>query len=127
MKPALVASSLLLWMSTSGCMTILRGTQQQVEIKSQPSNAQVTYRGRIVGTTPVKLIVPRDEGPTVILDKKGYAPKSMTIKFVSNPAAVIASTILGVFVGFIVDALSGAIYDLEPATVTVKLEPLLKR
>lgn len=120
--PAIAAAVAL-----SGCATAFTGTESEVSIKSTPPNADAyasTADGQSVylGKTPLTAKVPK-ESRALILKKSGYEDASVPTgrKFAFFPFA------LDIFCWptFIVDAYTGACYELKPEH-DVRLSPQKK-
>ena len=127
------------------------GTATQiVEVISEPAGAQVLVAGRVVGTTPVRVLLKRSSTRHVLrVVKEGYAPVDVPLKRTLSgavagnvPFALLAWNPLSgladnrwsrgqqvvysfVFpaVGAALDFMTGAAYKL-PARVKVVLEPM---
>lgn len=105
----------------SGCATLFSGTDDSVTFSSEPSGAMVLVDGRNVGTTPVTVEIDRpgfgDADVTVQLE--GYDTRQFELDKEFNTTAI-----LNIFapIGFLIDAVTGAIYKLDPTTYTVNME-----
>ncbi len=114
---------LFVFVLTSGCATIIKGTTQGIPINSDPSGADILVDGMLVGTTPADVEVKRKRDHLIVIEKKDYAPKSIAV--VKNVGgAVWGNIIAGGLIGWGVDAASGAQNNLTPKTISVKLEPV---
>ena len=106
----------------SGCATIVKGTTQQIPITSDPLAADIVVDGNLVGQTPTSVSLKRKNDHLLTIQKAGYQPKAVAV--VRNVGgAVWGNIIAGGLIGWGVDAVSGAQYNLVPVTVSVKLEP----
>ena len=106
----------------SGCATIVKGTTQQIPITSDPLAADIVVDGNLVGQTPTSVSLKRKNDHLLTIQKTGYQPKAVAV--VRNVGgAVWGNIIAGGLIGWGVDAVSGAQYNLVPVTVSVKLEP----
>jgi hypothetical protein len=138
-------------MFTQGCATLHNGRHQEIRVVTDPAGANVEVRcGKVqpAAVTPVTLRLPRRvEECSLILTRPGF--QSETVVFDSsvgrwvwaNFAGPIAGGTIGAtrhsdqaFVdfllgavlggaGFGIDALTGAMWQLEPAAVERKLVP----
>ncbi|HEV7240289.1 MAG TPA: hypothetical protein VGQ36_13705 [Thermoanaerobaculia bacterium] len=136
---------------TQGCATVHNGRHQEISVVTDPAGATVDVRcGKVqpAAVTPTTVRLPRRvETCSLILTRPGY--QSETVVFDSSPSAwfwgnfgapivggVSGATrhsdqafidfLLGALiggVGFGVDAMSGAMWQLEPANVERKLTP----
>ena len=113
---ALVSASTML----SGCATIVKGTTQVIPISSDPTGARVTIDSTPAGTTPTTVTLSRKQNHMVVIEKEGYALESVAVTK-SMGGAVAGNIIAGGFIGWGVDAMSGAQYNLAPNTISVRL------
>lgn len=104
----------------SGCATIVKGTTQAIPISSDPAGARVAVDGKPAGTTPTTVTMNRKHSHMVTLEHDAYEVENIPVTN-SMGAAVAGNIIAGGLIGWGVDAMSGAQYNLHPATVTVKL------
>ena len=111
--------TIALLLSTSmGCATVVKGTNQKIPISSYPSDAEVYIDGNFAGSTPIDVQMKRKRDHLVTIEKTGYLGASVpVVKDVGG--AVWGNIILGGLVGWGVDAITGAQYNLNPRTVTV--------
>lgn len=110
-----------------GCATITRGTTDTLVITSEPPNADVRLSNGLTCRTPCSLSVDRDEELVVTITREGYEPVEATVtpKVAGAGAAGMAGNVVfGGLIGAAVDAGSGAMYDLVPNPLHVKLVPL---
>jgi hypothetical protein len=105
---------------TSGCATIVKGTTQDIPISSDPAGARVSVDGRPSGTTPTKVTMDRKHSHMVTIELENYEAENVAITN-SMGGAVAGNIIAGGLVGWGVDAVSGAQYNLHPDTVAVRL------
>jgi len=116
-----VLALLFVFSLTTGCATIIKGTTQAVPISSAPSGADILVDGMLVGTTPSDVEMKRKRDHLVVIEKKGYTPKSVAV--VKNVGGAVWGNILaGGLIGWGVDAASGAQNNLTPKTISIKLE-----
>jgi hypothetical protein len=121
-----------------GCATIMAGDTQTLEIDSSPPGARLTLldesgRPAYQATTPARLQIRRGEGwrqhadYRLKLEKPGYRPIGFELKWKREPWFwanwLLAPVGLG-FVGLlIVDPLSGAMWKVDPETLTLPMTP----
>jgi hypothetical protein len=108
---------------TSGCASVVKGRHQDVPVSSDPSGADIILNNVIVGTTPADVRMERKRDHLLTIEKKGYAPSSIPV-LRSVGGAVWGNIIAGGLIGWGVDAMTGAQYNLKPETVNVRLKPL---
>lgn len=111
----LVTLSALALAAASGCATIVNGTRQTVEFQSNPAGATVLVDGRYLGGTPVAAELERDKNHHVRIGLPGYLTFDMLLERRTSGWAW-GNLLLGSagLIGIVVDALSGALYTLEP-------------
>lgn len=107
----------------SGCATITKGSTQKIPIASDPSDADITADGQALGQTPIDITLARKRDHLVTVAKKGYHPKSIAITK-STGGAVWGNILVGGLIGWGIDASTGAQYNLNPESISVRLEPL---
>ena len=102
--------------------TIVHGTKQEVSITSEPIDAMVSD-GTTTIKTPGKLTLARDKDHILTITKPGYETESVRIVHVIS-GAVAGNLLAGGFIGWGVDAISGAQWRLEPEALSVSLRPV---
>jgi uncharacterized protein YceK len=112
----IVSASALL----SGCATIVKGTTQIIPVSSDPTGARVTLDNSPAGTTPTTVTLSRKQNHMVVIEKEGFTPESIALTK-SMGGAVAGNIIAGGLIGWGVDAMTGAQYNLAPNTISVRL------
>ncbi len=110
----------------SGCATFTRGATEAVLIETDPPGALVTLSTGETCHSPCSLEMKRKDGFLVIIEKGGYQTARIEVisKTANAGAAGMAGNVLvGGLVGVAVDANSGAMRDLHPNPLLVKLVP----
>jgi|JI10StandDraft_1071094.scaffolds.fasta_scaffold470031_1 hypothetical protein len=123
----LLVGSALLAVMLSGCATVTRGSKEALVVESEPSGADVVLSTGQRGTTPTSFNVKRKRGLKVTISKPGYqtAEVVVTPQVASNGSLAMAGNVfIGGVVGMAIDASSGAMNELKPNPVKVKLNPL---
>ncbi len=128
MKTAALLLALLSSVLLGSCATIISGTSQEVSISSTPrakieikANTGMVYYS---GESPAVLTLPRNHSYTVTIQASGYASQTMLITKQFN-AWFIGNIIF--IPGGIVDAITGAMWNLEPSLLAVTLERVSAR
>lgn len=106
-----------------GCGAILNGTSKTIEIQSAPSGALVTG-DPIIGDyiTPTSIKLERKHEYILTFTSEGYEPATTRISKNFQAGILILDVLITPFlVGVIVDAATGAWYNLSPDNVTVSL------
>jgi len=104
----------------SGCATIVKGTTQIIPVSSDPTGARVTVDNSPAGTTPTTVTLSRKQNHMVVIEKEGFTPESIAVTK-SMGGAVAGNIIAGGLIGWGVDAMTGAQYNLAPNTISVRL------
>ena len=120
-----VAFACAVALALSGCATVTRGTDDQVQINSDPQGATVQTSLSQQCMTPCTLKIGRKDEFSVTIAKPGYAPQTVFVgtKLASAGAAGFAGNVLvGGVVGMGVDAATGATLEHFPNPVTVILQ-----
>ena len=105
-----------------GCATIIHGTSQKLTVATHPSGAVVSD-GVQNKLTPAVIELKRKRDHVLTISKPGYETAIVPITHVVSGA--VAANILGFgFIGWGVDAITGAQWELVPETVSVVLRPL---
>lgn len=110
-----------------GCATIFSGTRQRISFRSTPP-ARVLVDGFEVGTTELSVPLPRQAGTHVRFHAEGHDEATVVLHAHPNPMTLlnIPLFLLGIIpgvVGFGVDLLTGAFWELHPEHVVVTLRP----
>lgn len=120
-----VAAGLLL----GSCASVTRGTTDQVQIHSNPPEAQARTSMGHVCITPCTLQFGRKDEFTVLFSKPGFHSVEIPVKAQlagSGAAGFAGNVILGGVVGMVVDASTGATLEHVPNPVSATLIPLKK-
>ena len=112
---ALLAALILL----SGCASTLKGTTQEVDLRSVPTGATVTVSEQ-TGTTPVKLKLKRSQDHVATFTKDGYPERQAHLKQKVN-GAFYGNLAVGGIIGMAIDMGNGAAYDLSPSNIEMNM------
>ena len=102
------------------CASYVSGTQQGIDVFSNPNGADVTVDGRFVGKTPLTTQVKRKRRHQIKIMKEGYVEESRVTKKGFN-WWFAGNVLIGGIVGIIIDFATGAVYSVEPDEVKVPL------
>jgi hypothetical protein len=112
---------LLVSLPTFGCATMLKGTNEQLMVASDPSGANVAVNGQNEGTTPYETTVPSSQNLQIEVSKPGY--QSITIE---DDTSFRWGYEIWSFVEFVipmgVDMADGAAWGHDKTMVTAHLE-----
>ena len=111
------------------CASVTRGTTAQVQIHSNPPEAQAKTSMGHVCITPCTLQFSRKDEFSVLLSKPGFHSVEIFVKTQlagSGAAGFAGNVIVGGVVGMVVDASTGATLEHVPNPVSATLIPLKK-
>ena len=109
---------------TSGCATITRGSKDTLVIETDPPGADIKLSNGRIGKTPAAFKLPRRESLVVQITKAGYEPVSVNVVpqiSGAGGAGMAGNVLVGGIIGAAVDAGSGAMNDLKPNPIDIKL------
>ena len=119
---ALAVFSLLV---LANCATITRGTDDVLEIKTNPQGADVqTSNGFSCDGTPCSIEIPRKSTFVAEITKTGCEPAKVNVTNETSDggtAALFGNIIFGGIIGLVVDLSTGAAKDLTPNPIDRKL------
>lgn len=105
--------------SLSSCATILTGTKDRVNFKSNVEGATVSKDGNTLCKTPCSVKIHRKLGGADIeISKEGYDTKMISLETNFNAVSVI--NLVSLF-GWGIDLLSGAVVHYDPRTYNIDL------
>jgi len=118
-------AALALAILLAGCATIISGTKQDVSINSNPDGADIQIKtggGLTVfsGSTPANCKLPRNKEYTVVVRMVGYKDQELYINREFN-AWFVGNLLCGGIVGIVIDAVDGAMWNLDPDMIHVEL------
>ena len=110
----------------SGCAYILSTDSQYISISSSPAGAQVMIKttGGIevfTGTTPAQAHLKRKNEYIIDVTLEGHKPQQIHLEQSINPKT-FWNLVNGGIGGWIIDGVTGAIWNLEPETITITLQ-----
>ncbi|MEC7816013.1 MAG: PEGA domain-containing protein [Pseudomonadota bacterium] len=107
---------------STGCASIVSGTDQKLTFNSEPEEATVTVAGRVLGKTPLTVPVDRGSNLAITFEKEGYKTHTAQLSTTTNPW-FFGNIVLGGLVGSTTDGVSGAIHEFAPDQYFVTLKP----
>ena len=111
---------------SSACATITRGTTEAWTVESEPAGAEVVLSTGETCITPCTLKRKRKIEFTVSVTKDGYQPvETQVLSQIAKAGAagMAGNVIFGGIIGVGIDAGSGAMKELKPNPLQLKLEP----
>ena len=107
----------------TGCASILKGSEQPVNINSNVDEAEVLINGQMVGRTPFSGTIQRKSKTVLIVQKTGYMSRSIVLDTGIEPVFWVNILIGGVF-GSTTDFATGSMWKVSPNTYNVDLKPV---
>ncbi|WP_375172002.1 PEGA domain-containing protein [Marinobacter sp.] len=120
-SPLLITLAAIAFLST-GCASVVSGTDQKVTFNSEPEAATVTVAGRVLGKTPLTVPVDRASNQSLTFEKEGYKTYTAQLSTTTNPW-FFGNIVIGGLVGSTTDGVSGAIHEFSPDQYFVTLKP----
>lgn len=122
MKKAIsITLVIAVFLLTSSCATLFKGTSNRVDFSSDPQGAKIYVNGNYMGDTPIRLKLESKQTYNIEFRKEGYQTKAFNI---TNHVGVgwIVLDILSGLIPVVVDAATGAWYVLDQKNVNAVLE-----
>lgn len=105
---------------TISCGTIIHGETQDIEVRSNPDDAEVWVDGVRIGKTPTRLTLRRKDSHVIKIAKGDY--KDAEIKITNETSGwLMGNIIFGGLLGCGVDLITGGAYDLKPEMLDINL------
>jgi hypothetical protein len=117
----ILALVLVSMFSFTGCATIFKGTNAKVGFESAPPQAEVWVNGNLMGKTPLKLKLNVKEDYRIEFRKEGFQSEVVLIQNKVGAGWIVLDVLAGL-VPVIIDAVTGAWYDLDQKNVNVVLK-----
>lgn len=103
---------------STGCASIIKGTDQVLTINSEPDGALVSIDGISVGETPLSTKVKKNSASTLSVKKEGYKVQTMPLEKRYDGVALI-----NVFWDLsTTDLVTGAAFEYVPSTFHFQLK-----
>ena len=122
-------ASIALALLAGACATITRGTTSQIQIHSNPPEAQARTSMGFTCITPCTLQAGRKDEFSVVISKAGYHTVEIPVRTQvagAGAAGFAGNILIGGVVGMAADAATGATLEHFPNPVTVTLTPRKK-
>lgn len=105
----------------SSCATVFKGTSSKVDFDSEPQGAKVYANGNYMGDTPIRLKLESKQTYNIEFRMEGYKTKTFNITNHVGAGWIILDVLAGL-VPVIIDAATGAWYELDQKNVNAVLE-----
>jgi len=126
MRPSRVLALLFFALFHVGCAAAFRSSKDTINVDSTPNAAVVQKNGTQAGVTPVEMEVERKKSTELTIDKPGYETykgiprRHINAAWITLDIATCAFPIL-LCIPLLVDALTGAWYDVDNYHASMKL------
>lgn len=120
MKKEIIFVTVLILLITTSCATIVSGTKQNVKFSSNPSSATVFIDEVEMGKTPFEIRLSRTNEHSVMIKLDGYQTYETKLTKSFN-AWYLGNIVFGGIIGLVVDASTGAIYNLTPSEINAEM------
>jgi hypothetical protein len=107
----------------SGCATVINGTSQKYQIRSDPEGALATLSNGQTCTTPCELSLKRRHDLRIDFERDGYEPAYVLVQSRTG-GALAGNLLLGGLVGGLVDSSNGASNHLHPRPLHLRMVPV---
>jgi hypothetical protein len=115
----------VLGLSNQGCMTLFRGTHEDLSIDSTPSGAVATLSDGQTCNTPCALQISRGNPYSVKFSKNGCDEQTALVRSNASAGALTGAAVLSILtlgIGLMVDISERAVYDADPNPVSPTLQ-----
>lgn len=123
MKLRLLVAAALCSSMLGGCATVINGTHEPMEFRSEPPGALIKLVNGLKCTTPCKYSMKRGDDSRVTFTKDGFEPVTVYIQSRTG-AGTFGNILAGGIIGGVVDGSNGASNHLYPRPVYIKLVPV---
>lgn len=115
---------IVLILMTTGCATILDGSNQPVTFNSSPNGAQILVNGMQMGVTPLTTQVKRSKTAMILVKKEGYQEQQLTLQTKVNTYFWGNILFFGGLYSSTTDYASDAMIEYSPNMYYIALNPL---
>ncbi len=120
MKTLTLLTAICASLALTGCASLMHGTSQDIGISSSPTGASVTIDNQTKAQTPFVAKLSRKDNHIIRIAADGYAPADLTLTR-STSGWVWGNVLFGGLIGLAVDAMTGGLYNLNPAQLSSAL------
>lgn len=109
-------------LSGSNCGAIFKGSRQSIQVQTSPSAVSLTLTPSAGNyTTPTTLNVERKNNYVLTFSKEGYEDTKFEIQKHLSGGILALDILFTGLIGVVIDAATGAWYNLKPEAITVNL------
>ena len=123
MKKHLALLALAAGLATTGCATVMNGTNIDYVTETDPAGADVVFLGGLSCVSPCELELRRGSDTRVDITRDGYEPVYVLVQSRLG-GSTFGNILLGGGIGAAIDGGNGASNFLAPRPLFVKLAPL---
>jgi|WetSurMetagenome_2_1015567.scaffolds.fasta_scaffold1224858_1 hypothetical protein len=121
MKKIIFIIILFSFIEYTGCATIFVGSNENIDLISEPSGAKIIINGNEEGTTPANIALKRGKEYNIEFSKNGYSKKSIRLSYSLNAGWLILDIVCGL-IGVVVDGVTGNWNGFDTKSYKVSLE-----
>ena len=125
MKISCVLTAVVPLIFLAACASVVEGTNKTLHVSSRPSGALIKLDGATRAITPGVIQVSTRTEHTVCVELPGYVPYSVRVTRKISPWEW-GNIFTGGAPGVAFDALTGAVYRLEPSHIDAELQRIRK-
>lgn len=119
MRSTTFLPGLSLMLLLSACASVFSGTDQRMIIKSEPEGATVYFDGLAKGTTPLELLLRKDEFKEIRISKPGYMDEIIPLQTKMDTVVILNFTVV---TAHTTDAMTGAMFEYYPNAYFVTMQ-----
>lgn len=119
MRSTTFLPGIILMMLLSACASVFSGTDQRMIFKSEPEGATVYFDGLAKGTTPLELLLRKDEFKEVRISKPGYMDEIIPLQTKMDRTVILNLTVV---TAHTTDAMTGAMFEYYPNAYFVTMQ-----
>jgi hypothetical protein len=121
MKTSIMKAFGIVLLGSSSCALLSQGTKEQISVTSEPSGATATLSDGRTYLTPFSVTVPREQDLQIHFAKSGYQSTDLTDA--SHMEGIYVAPDMLTFIGFVIDASTGAYFAHDQSTIVGRLDP----
>lgn len=107
-------------LSLTGCATIVKGRNQEVTVKTEPEGATIKVDGRVIGRTPMTIMLGKKSKQIMTLEKEGYRTEEFPLTTTMS-GWFWGNILFGGLIGSTTDGITGAAIEYSPSQYFIPL------